>query len=61
MAHHSPAGVIELMSIADERSYAFTRALIGNGAQSEFRALAFHHLPGIEEFHLFDTDHAATE
>ncbi len=24
-------------------------ALIGNGAQSEFQALAFHHLLGIEE------------
>ncbi len=35
-------------------------ALIGNGAQSEFQALAFHHLLGIEEIRLFDTDHAAT-
>lgn len=35
-------------------------ALIGNGAQSEFQALAFHHLLGIQEFHLFDTDPAAT-
>ena len=31
-------------------------ALIGNGAQSEFQALAFHHLVGIEEVRLFDTD-----
>jgi ornithine cyclodeaminase len=30
-------------------------ALIGNGAQSEFQALAFHHLLGIEEIHLYDT------
>ena len=36
-------------------------ALIGNGAQSEFQALAFHHLLGIQEFHLFDTDPAATD
>ena len=36
-------------------------ALIGNGAQSEFQALAFHHLLGIQEFHLFDTDSAATD
>lgn len=36
-------------------------ALIGNGAQSEFQALAFHHLLGIEEFRLFDTDPAATD
>ena len=35
-------------------------ALIGNGAQSEFQALAFHHLLGIEEVRLFDTDPAAT-
>jgi ornithine cyclodeaminase len=35
-------------------------ALIGNGAQSEFQALAFHHLMGIREIRLFDTDPAAT-
>lgn len=35
-------------------------ALIGNGAQSEFQALAFHHLLGIEEICLFDTDTEAT-
>ena len=37
-----------------------TMALIGNGAQSEFQALAFHYLLGIEEIRLFDTDAAAT-
>ena len=37
-----------------------TMALIGNGAQSEFQALAFHHLLGIEEIRLFDIDRAAT-
>ncbi len=35
-------------------------ALIGNGAQSEFQALAFHHLLGIEQFRLFDTDRSAS-
>jgi ornithine cyclodeaminase len=35
-------------------------ALIGNGAQSEFQALAFHHLLGIEEIRLYDTDPQAT-
>lgn len=35
-------------------------ALIGNGAQSEFQALAFHGLMGIEEVRLFDTDSQAT-
>ena len=37
-----------------------TMALIGNGAQSEFQALAFHHLLGIRTLRLFDTDPAAT-
>lgn len=35
-------------------------ALIGNGSQSEFQALAFHHLLGIDEIRLFDTDPLAT-
>jgi ornithine cyclodeaminase len=35
-------------------------ALIGNGAQSEFQALAFQHLMGITELRLFDVDPAAT-
>ena len=35
-------------------------ALIGNGAQSEFQALAFEHLLGITALRLFDTDPAAT-
>ena len=38
-----------------------TMALIGNGAQSEFQALAFHHLLGIEEVRVFDVDAAATD
>jgi ornithine cyclodeaminase len=122
VASHSPDGVIELMPIADDRSYAFkyvnghpkntglglptvmafgvladvatgvpqlvseltlttairtaamsalaaralarpdsrSMALIGNGAQSEFQALAFQHLLGIQELRLFDTDPRAT-
>lgn len=36
-------------------------ALIGNGAQADFQALAFHHLVGIEEIRLFDIDGAATD
>ena len=35
-------------------------ALIGNGAQSEFQVIAFHHLLGIREVRLYDTDPAAT-
>ena len=122
VASHSPGGVIELMPIADDRTYTFKyvnghpkntqaglptvmafgvladvdtgmplllseltlttairtaatslmaarilarkgsrcMALIGNGAQSEFQALAFHHLVGIDRLRLFDTDPAAT-
>lgn len=37
-----------------------TMALIGNGSQSEFQALAFHGLLGIRELRLFDIDAAAT-
>ena len=33
-------------------------ALIGNGAQSEFQAIAFHHLLGIREVRLYDVDAA---
>ena len=36
-------------------------ALIGNGAQSEFQALAFHTLLGITELAVFDVDPAATD
>ena len=35
-------------------------ALIGNGAQSEFQALAFRDLVGVRELRLFDTDAAAS-
>lgn len=35
-------------------------ALIGNGAQSEFQALAFHHLLGIRAIRLYDIDPTAT-
>lgn len=43
------------------RPDASRMALIGNGAQSEFQALAFHTLLGIEEVRLFDIDPAATD
>ena len=42
------------------RKDARTMALIGNGAQSEFQALAFHHLLGIDEIRLYDVDAEAT-
>ncbi|MBN3752095.1 ornithine cyclodeaminase [Paraburkholderia sp. Tr-20389] len=37
-----------------------TMALIGNGAQSEFQAIAFHTLLGIDEIRVFDVDEHAT-
>ncbi len=42
------------------RPHSKTMALIGNGAQSEFQAMAFHHLLGIEEIRLYDVDPHAT-
>jgi ornithine cyclodeaminase len=38
-----------------------TMALIGNGAQSEFQAIAFHTMLGIEEIRVFDVDPRATD
>jgi ornithine cyclodeaminase len=45
------------MARPDSRSMA----LIGNGAQSEFQAIAFHTMLGINEIRLFDVDPTATE
>ena len=42
------------------RTDSRTMALIGNGAQSEFQALAFQHLVGITHVRLFDVDAAAS-
>ncbi|MDE4063671.1 ornithine cyclodeaminase [Phaeobacter gallaeciensis] len=38
-----------------------TLAMVGNGAQSEFQALALKSICGIENLRLYDTDPAATE
>ncbi len=35
-------------------------ALIGNGCQSEFQALGFHHCLGVEEIYCYDIDSEAT-
>jgi len=43
------------------RAGSRTMALIGNGAQAEFQALAFHHLMGVDEIRLFDVDPQATD
>jgi len=42
------------------RRDSLVMALIGNGAQGEFQALAFRDLVGIRELRLFDVDGAAT-
>jgi ornithine cyclodeaminase len=42
------------------RDNARSMALIGNGSQSEFQALAFHTVLGINEIRLFDIDPQAT-
>ena len=51
------------MLAAQRMARAGTRvmALIGNGAQGEFQAIAFYHLLGIRELRLYDTDPAATQ
>jgi ornithine cyclodeaminase len=50
--------VVAAQALARKNSRSM--ALIGNGAQSEFQALAFHYLMGIDELRLFDTDPQAT-
>jgi ornithine cyclodeaminase len=42
------------------RAGSRSMALIGNGAQSEFQAIAFYQLLGIRELRLYDTDSRAT-
>lgn len=41
------------------RKPARVMALIGNGAQSEFQTIAFHHMLGVRSVRLYDTDPAA--
>lgn len=36
-------------------------ALIGNGSQAEFQAIAFHAMQGVRELRLYDVDPAATD
>jgi ornithine cyclodeaminase len=42
------------------RRHCSSMALIGNGAQSEFQAIAFYHLLGIREVRMYDVDMRAT-
>lgn len=54
------AAMSALAARALARRDSRTMALIGNGAQSEFQALAFRDLLGIRRLRLFDTDPRAT-
>ena len=54
------AATSAVAALALARPDSRVMALIGNGAQSEFQALAFHHLVGIAEIRLFDVDARAT-
>ena len=55
------AAVSLLAARSMARPGARRMALIGNGAQAEFQALAFHFHLGIDEIRLFDVDAHATE
>jgi ornithine cyclodeaminase len=54
------AAVSALAATRMARPSSRVMALIGNGAQSEFQAIAFHRLAGIREVRLYDTDSEAT-
>ena len=54
------AATSALAARALARQDARTMALIGNGAQSEFQALAFHSMLGIDTLRVFDVDPTAT-
>lgn len=54
------AAMSALAAQALARPGSKTMALIGNGAQSEFQALAFQHLLGIEALRIHDVDPAAS-
>lgn len=43
------------------RSNSRRMALIGNGCQSEFQALAFHYVLGIQELAVYDLDRSASQ
>jgi ornithine cyclodeaminase len=54
------AAISALVAGRMARSASRVMALIGNGAQSEFQAIAFQRLAGIRELRLYDTDPHAT-
>lgn len=54
------AATSALAASAMARSASRTMALIGNGAQSEFQALAFHAMLGVDQIRAYDVDARAT-
>jgi len=54
------AAVSALAARAMARPGSATMALIGNGAQAEFQALAFHAMVGVREVRAYDIDREAT-
>ena len=54
------AAMSALAARAMARPDSRVMALIGNGSQSEFQAIAFHRMLGIRELRLFDIDPLAT-
>jgi len=54
------AATSALVAKALARPGSRSMALIGNGAQSEFQAIAFHTLLGIDEIRVFDVDPQAS-
>ena len=55
------AAMSAMAARAVARTGARSMALIGNGAQAEFQALAFHALLGVDELRVYDLDPAATD
>src|SRR3981189_931593 len=54
------AAISALAACRMARHESRVMALIGNGAQSEFQAIAFHRLVGVRNLRLYDTDSQAT-
>ncbi len=54
------AAISALAACRMARPESRVMALIGNGAQSEFQAIAFHRMVGIRKLRLYDTDPQAT-
>jgi ornithine cyclodeaminase len=54
------AAISALVASLMARPTSRVMALIGNGAQSEFQAIAFHHMLGVRNLRLYDTDNHAT-